>query len=145
MTMTDQVEGRGGAFDDIERAGFSDRQWWSMCDAHMSLPVPLHTADLTKPFVYDRKWGLFYVPSGLHQQAMGILLAFHHGLLNGNDVAVHLGLPTRDSHYAADYWLEKTPGAAFRSSVGKKKVQAGPRGNLTAMERRLLGDIEHVF
>ncbi len=133
-----------GVRDDIAEAGFSDRQWWSMCDAHMSLPVPLHLADLTRPFVYDRKWGVFYVPPGLHQQAMGILLAFHHGLLKGYDVAQHLGLSTRDSHVAADYWLEKTPGAAFLSSVGKK-VQAGPRGNLTAIERRLLGGIEHVF
>lgn len=127
---------------DVEGAGFSDEQWWAMCDAHMSLPVPLAEADVTKPFVYDRRWGLFYVPFGQHQFAMSILLAFHQGSTDAIATADALGLSYSDG--SADYWLEKTPGAAFRSSVGKK-VQAGPRGNLTVIERRLLGELEHVF
>jgi hypothetical protein len=128
--------------DHVALAGFSDEQWWSMCSAHMGLPQPLHEADLTKPFVYDRRWGVFFVSSGCHQQAMSVLLAFHNGLVKGIDVADRLGLDFSDG--TAEYWLEKTPGAAFKSSVGKK-VQAGPRGNLTAIERRWLGEIEHVF
>lgn len=127
---------------DVEGAGFSDEQWWAMCSAHMSLPVTLKDADLTKPFVYDRRWGVFYVPFGQHQLAMSILLAFHHGQTDAIDTAEMLGVEY--SGGSADLWLEKTPGAAFRSSVGKK-VQAGPRGNLTAIERRFFGDLEHVF
>ena len=62
---------------------FTDEQWWSMCDAHMSLPEPLAKADLTRPFVYARRYGVFYVPSGHHQHAMSILLAFRHGHTKG--------------------------------------------------------------
>jgi hypothetical protein len=71
---------------------FTDEQWWSMCDAHMSLPIPLAKADLQQPFVYERRYGVFYVPSGQHQNAMSILLAFHHGLTKGIDVADRLRL-----------------------------------------------------
>lgn len=105
-------------------------------------PVPLHEADLTKSFVYDRRWGVFYVPFGHHQLAMATLLAFHHGYTKALVAAKELGL--KGSAEAADRWLEATPGAAFRSSVGKN-VQVGPKGNLTPIELRWLGDVTHVF
>lgn len=108
----------------------------------MGLPVQLHGADLDKPFVYDRAYGLFYVPMGSHQHAMSILLAFQYGLCKGIEVAVHLGL--KFSSATADHWLESTPGAAFRSSVGRS-VQAGKPGNLTVIERRLFGAVDYLF
>ena len=115
---------------------FTDEQWWSMCDAHMSLPEPLAIADLSRPFVYDRRYGVFYVPSGHHQHAMSILLAFRHGHTKGLAVAEHLGLAF--SHGTADEWLRTTPGACFLSSVGKN-VLAGNRESLSVLERRIIG------
>lgn len=64
----------------LDTSPFTDEQWWAMCDAHMSLPVPLAKADLTKPFVYERRFGLFYVPFGFHHRAMSLLLAFQYDL-----------------------------------------------------------------
>jgi len=121
---------------------FTEMQWWAMCDANMGLPVPLREADMSRPFVYERAHGVFYVPMGSHQHAMSVLLAFQHGLCKGLEVAEKLALEF--SHGTADHWLESTPGAAFRSSVGKK-VQAGKPGNLTVIERRRLGVVEYLF
>jgi len=120
------------------REPFTEGQFWKLCDAQMDLPVPLAVADLTKPFVYTRKYGVFYVSSGYHQMAMSLLLAFDHGSLNPIYAAEALGLSF--PFKSADHWLRTTPGTAFRSSVGKKGVHAH-RGSLTAIERRLLGDI----
>lgn len=119
-------------------AGITDKMWWKMCDFHMALPVPLKEADLTQPFVYERKWGVFYVPMGMHPGAMSLLLAFQHGLTSGIKVADKLGLAYSDG--TADYWLEHTPGAAFRSSVGDK-IQTGRFDGLNVREHRLFGDV----
>src|SRR3546814_15022874 len=67
-----------------------------------------------------------------HQSAMALLLAFQHGLYRRMEVVELLNL--NDLSDAADYWLEHTPGAAFRSSVGKT-VQAGSAKNLTEIGR----------
>lgn len=120
----------------------TDEMWWAMCDFHMAPPVALGEAELSIPFVYERKWGVFYVPMGMHQGAMSLLLAFQHGLTDGIDVGNKLGL--KYSEETADYWLEHTIGAAFRSSVGKQ-VQVGRFKNLTVQERRLFGDACCVF
>lgn len=120
----------------------SDEMWWAMCDAHLSLPVPLAEADLSKPFVYERSRGVFYVPGGYHPSAMSILLAFQHGLTCGIDVAEKLKLEF--SSGTADYWLEHTPGAAFRSSVGRCVVVGSTKG-LTIQERRLFGEVKCAF
>lgn len=121
---------------------YTEEQWWAMCDANMGLPLPLNEADLSKPFVYERAHGVFYVPRGSHQHAMSVLLAFQHDLHKGVDVAKKLSLVF--SSGTADHWLQNTPGAAFRSSVGKR-VLVGKRGSLTVMERRRLGDVEYLF
>lgn len=121
--------------------GISDEMFWGMCDAHMSDPVPLQQADLTKPFVYERRWGVFYTPFGYHQSAMGLLLAWQHGCRKVIPVTEKLGI-AHDG--AADYWLQHTPGAAFRSAVGKK-IQVASLKGLTLLERRLFGDACCVF
>ena len=120
----------------------NQRQWNCFCDFHMSKPVPLASADLSRPFVYERQYGLFYVPSGLHQSAMSFLLALQHGLDHGIDVAEKLKLKYSDG--TADHWLEHTPGAAFKSSVGKR-IQVAKHRGLTIQERRLFGDVDCVF
>ncbi len=118
---------------------FTDKQFWAMCDAHMSRPVPLNDADLSRPFVYQRGYGVFYVPGGCHPAAMSLLLAFNHGYLNAIDLASELNLEY--SSATADRWLEETPGAAFKSSVGKR-IQAG---KLSLSELRAFGEVDFVF
>lgn len=113
-----------------------------MCDAGMSMPVALHEADLTRPFVYDRAYGVFFVPGGKHQIAMSLLLAWQHGCESGIDVSNKLGLEF--SGGTADRWLEATAGAAFLSSVGKR-IQVATGKGLTVQERRLFADFACVI
>lgn len=114
---------------------FTDRQWWRMCGLDMSRPVPLAQAEPAKPFVYDRKWGLFYVPSGKHSSAASLLLSWHHGLNSGIDVSEKLKVKYSSGTF--EHWLCTIPGTAFLSSVGKS-VYCGEPGNLTVIEKRLL-------
>lgn len=120
---------------------FTDQQFWKMCDARMGEPVPIAKADLSKPYVYDRKWGVFWVPMGHHQAAMSLLLAFHLGFKDGLDVAEHLGLSY--SHDTADYYLEHFPGTCFMSSQSKT-VKAWKKGSLSAMELRFLRPVSYL-
>lgn len=126
----------------IDIAPFSDEQWWKMCDAGMSLPVHISKADLSRPFVYDRSFGVFIVPFGKHQLAMSLLLAWQHGCKSG--MAVGEKLSIEFSGETADRWLRDTPGAAFLSSVGKR-IQVGTGKGLTVQERRLFGNFATVF
>jgi len=119
----------------------TDKQWWSMCDAHMSRPVSLRDADLSRPFVYDREYGLFYVPMGYHQQAMALLLAFKHGLTEGYAVVEQLGL--RDVSEAADEWLMSHAGTCFKSSQGAL-VQCGRPNHLSVGELRQFEDVQYL-
>lgn len=112
-----------------------------MCDLNMSEPVTLAKADLSKPFVYCRQYGLFYVPMGHHQAAMSLLLAFAHGVRDGIDVANLLGLDFPSE--TADLWLERTPGTAFKSAVSKS-VYAWRPDNLTVIEKRMFGPINYL-
>lgn len=112
--------------------------FWRMCDCHMSNPVPLAQADLSRPFVYERRWGVFYVPGGYHRIAMTLLLAWQHDCDCPVDVANKLGLDM--SFDTADHWLANTDGAAFRSSVGKR-IQVASRDKLNLQERRLFGEV----
>jgi hypothetical protein len=121
---------------------FTPEQWQTLLEAGASEPQPLHLADLSLPFVYYRPVGVIHCGAGKHRLAMSILLAFAHGAASGVEIGEHLGLDFPDE--TADRWLEITPGAAFRSSVGRK-VQAGKRANLTLIEKRWLGDIQYLF
>ena len=120
----------------------TNRQWNQFCDFGMSDPIGLQHADLTKPFVYERRFGVFYVPGGMHQSAMSFLLALQYHRETGVDVAEQLKL--QYSSGTADHWLEHTPGAAFKSSVGKR-IQIATRTNLTFQERKLFGEVDEVF
>lgn len=126
----------------LDTSPYTDEQWWAMCDVDMPLPIPLAKADLTRPFVYERGRGVFYVAPGRHQVAMSLLLAFQHGKVRGVEVANLLGVDF--SSGTADFWLEHTPGAAFRSSVSSL-VHAARPASLTAIERRAFGAVRYVF
>src|SRR3546814_3891647 len=119
----------------------TDRQWWAMCDVNMSHPNPLHKADLTSTVVYERGFGLCYVPMGCHQSAMALLLAFQHGLYRRMDVVEHLNL--NELSDAADYWLEHTPGAESRPSDAQA-VQAGQAEILTVIAKILFDSLTYL-
>ncbi|MFN3571627.1 MAG: hypothetical protein ACK4VX_15195 [Polaromonas sp.] len=121
---------------------FTPQQWQALLDAGVKEPQPLHLADLSVPFVYDRAVGVFHCGAGKHRLAMSLLLAYAHGCESGIEVGEQLGLDFPDE--TADRWLEITPGAAFRSSVGRK-IQAGKRSHLTMIEKRWLGEIQYLF
>lgn len=121
---------------------FTPQQWQALLDAGVKEPQPLHLADLSVPFVYDRAVGVFHCGAGKHRLAMSLLLAYAHGCDSGIEVGELLGLDFPDE--TADRWLESTPGAAFRSSVGRK-IQAGKRSHLTMIEKRWLGEIQYLF
>jgi hypothetical protein len=53
--------------------------WCVMCDQQMSMPVQLIDADLSIPFIYDRRYGVFPVSNGHHQNAMATILAWDNG------------------------------------------------------------------
>lgn len=120
----------------------TDGIWWAMCDANMSDPVPLEQADLTQPFVYDRKYGVFPVSKGSHQVAMSLILAWHLGFKNGVRVAENLKLSYSDG--TADHYLKNIEGTAFLSSVGKN-VCAGHKTNLTEKEKDYFGKVTYLF
>jgi hypothetical protein len=119
----------------------TDQMWWKMCSANMSHPVPLHEADHTVPFVYDRDYGFFYVPFGYHQIAMATLLGFHCDRDDLIDLAKEHGVEF--SSGLADEWLEGE-GRCFRSSAGNDIV-AGYKANLNAIERRIFGNVRYIF
>lgn len=123
----------------------TDEQFWKMCDLHMSDPVALSQADLSRGFVYSRKWGVFYVPFGFHAHAMALLLSWDFGLNDTQDIVEHLKL--WDVQAAAEYWLEHTPGSAYLSGVAKK-IRLADFSTLTPEEKlvftpnkcKLIGD-----
>lgn len=121
---------------------FTPSQWEILLDAGARTPQPLHLADLSLPFVYYRPVGVLHCGPGKHRLAMSILLAFAHDCASGVEVGEHLGLEFPDE--TADRWLQMTPGAAFRSSVGRR-VLAGKRSSLTGIEKHWLGDIQYLF
>lgn len=115
------------------------------CDFSVSHPVFLLEADLSRPFVYDRKFGLFYVGSGNHPHIMSMLLAFHNGFdeqYGALDYADSVGL--RWSSETADRYLETIKGTAFKSSV-HDTIFAGKRNNLSPSERKFFGDVKYLF
>jgi len=113
----------------LDISPFTDEQWWLMCDCGLSLPEPISKADLSKPFIYDREYGVFYCNFGTHYLGMWCLLSFQDGIEN---------LPS-DHHVAADKWLSDKSGRAFKSSVSRG-VFAGKIGCLNAIERRFFGN-----
>lgn len=103
-------------------------------------------ADL-KSFVYDRKFGVFPVDGGHHQQVMSQLCAFHHGFESAYDMLEHLQKETgkrKETSHLADLFIEKIPGTAFKSSVGKC-VTTGTRHSLSQIEKRIFGELRYAF
>lgn len=102
---------------DTNFADPSDELWYWMCDVGISKskPEPLRTADLTKPWLYDRRFGVFYVDIGGHQCAMANIYARVSGYDNAFDMEDDTGIIAfRDQ---AEEYLKKTPGTAYMSGA----------------------------
>lgn len=115
----------------------TQEQFWASCDSNMSRPVNLQKADLGKPFVYDREYGLFYVPSGYHASALALIYAWK----KGKERAYELEIKSLSD--AADKLMEEYQGVAMRSSVGKT-VQAFLPSSLNEEEKDFFGKITYV-
>jgi len=96
--------------------------------ANMDGPHELVSHAVTKSFVYDREYGLFYVSFGHHSIAMANILAWHEGFDNAaqayqsESLKEKMNCSRMDSQKMAEYWIENYAGAAFRSSVARKIV-----------------------
>lgn len=118
----------------------TDSMWYRMCDFNMSRPIPLDESDINKPFVYYRKYGLFYVPSGYHIHAMALLLAFDHDLMRIQDVRDKLKLSHHTPSITSDYFLEHTKGTCYKSSLSDK-IYAWSSSHLNDIESDFFGKI----
>lgn len=129
------------------RDSIQDELWWAMCDAGMSFPVPLRKADLSRPFLYDRRYGVFYCGFAKHQFAMALLLAWDNGVEDFFDIDHEkLGVSQWESRRPsafADYYLENTKGTCFKSAVGKS-IKAGKKGNLNGLEIDYFGMVDYL-
>lgn len=104
-------------------------------------PLTLGEADVTKPFVYDREYGFFYVNSCWHGEVMELLLAFHHGCKNEKEISEKLKY-RRHCGVGADLFIQTVSGTAYLSSCAKS-IQACKK-NLTPSERKFFGDIDYL-
>jgi hypothetical protein len=125
----------------------TEEQWYRMSDAGAGEARALPEFDVTKSFVYDREYGIFPVNGGYHQQAMAQLYAFHHGFADAGQMIDHLKSQSSkrwETSHLADLFIEKIPGTAFRSSVGKCVVSA-TRHSLTPIEKRIFGELKYTL
>lgn len=121
----------------------TQEMWWKLCDGNLWEPIKLQDADVSKPFVYDRKFGLFYVSMGYHAHVMRFLLGLHMSMNHkeleqfmikeiGEYSAIYSSFCTNEY---ADYYLKNFSGTAFKSSVGTK-ILCGRFENLNYTERK---------
>ena len=124
-----------------------DEFWWAMCDAGMSLPVPLRKADLSKEFVYDRRYGVFHCDFGKHQSVMALLLAWDHGVHNYLRIdykSLNIGeFGKSDACSYADYYLENTKGTCFLSSQSET-IKVGRKCNLNGLELDYFTPVQYL-
>ena len=107
-----------------------------------SEPIVLGKADLSKPWVYDRDYGLFYCPPAMHQYVMAELLAIRLGYKDGIDTAQALNVEY--SHVCSDFYLKSYEGTAFFSSVGRLPY-TGKKNSLNRIESRIIGEVKYLF
>lgn len=102
-------------------------------------PVRLQDADLSRPFVYDRRYGVFYVGTAKHAFVMATIYAWDRGYTDYFDMPI-VGTVTD----IADDYLIKTVGTAFRSSLSTKRIVAGKPTNLNDTEIDYFGNIYYI-
>lgn len=105
-------------------------------------PIPLQAADLSIPFIYDRRFGVMVCDSGYHQQAMATLYSFDQDVDSPYKL---FGGSTKSLYDLSDKWLSQV-GTAFKSGVGRQNmIYAGLSGNLNYMERIRFGAVYYLL
>lgn len=108
----------------------TEEQWWDISD-YASMPIPLREFDMSYPFVYDRRYGIFRCNFSCHQILMATIYEWEHG-----EQARTYNFPFD----IADRYIIETPGTSFMSSVGGRGVVVGRLKNLNLSERRFFGE-----
>ena len=125
-----------------------DKIWWKMYDCNMSRPVQLNKADLSKPFLYDRRYGVFYVGFAHHRFAMALLLSLDYGEYDYLDLDhTQFGISDFrkiDVHGYADYYIENTEGTCYRSSLSDNVI-AGKKGHLNSNELDYFYPVDYLI
>lgn len=114
----------------------SDEQWWVVSD-YCSMPVALQSADITKPFIYVRGYGVFYVNMGHHHIMFATIYAWQKGILHAGDGLIELDMSIDEMADA----LSEQDGVAWRSSVGRDIIYAS---SLNYAERSYLQTVEYI-
>lgn len=114
----------------------TDEQWWSVSD-YCSQPVNLSTADLERPFLYVRGYGVFCIGMGYHHIMCATIYAWQNGLEFAGDGITELGMSIDDMAEA----LTKQEGVAWRSNIGKDVIYAS---KISHAERSFLHNVEYI-
>lgn len=114
---------------------------------NMSSPITLESANLTKSFVYDRKFGFFYVAGGSHNIAMSFLYAMHHGFNDIHKMFEHPDFSNMKGRGSiclgeiSDRYISEIEGVCFKSSVSNYILGGSPshinRREMTFFEGRI--------
>lgn len=130
----------------------TDRIWWSMCDAHMAMPIPLKeftVGDLLEcksGFVYDRRYGIFPAVPAHHAIIMSTILAWDYGEYRCINLEKHIEL-NRYCPTAADwasYYLEHYEGTCYISSLSTS-LQLWDEAHLNDDEREVFWHFSYKF
>lgn len=113
---------------------FTAEQWLHVCD-HIALPVPLHTAELNRAWIYMREYGVFYCDFGAHTIAMAYLHAY-----------LDLGLDYMDVDFDehSEAFLAREGRAFLSGAMIGGGVKAGYKGSLNRTEVRLFNKISNI-
>lgn len=129
-----------------------DEMICEMHDTYMKKPVSIDLADLTKPFIYDRDWGVFYIVPGQHQMCMSILYSWRFGhssvrsmIRNDPEFKARVKANSYSSNskysFIADLYLLELEGTVISSSV-TDFVQIGKLKNLNQKEKTIFSNFQ---
>lgn len=114
----------------------------------MSTPLKLNQANLSKPFVYHRKHGVFYVKNGCHALAMTQLLCWDLGVRNKNEIDTESLFGKKndevDIGFLADFFIENTKGTCFLSS-NSEFIFCGKSGHLDFRELTFFKGVSYLL
>lgn len=118
----------------------TQNRWCELVDCGAGKPKPLSTADLSKPFVYDRKFGVFHCRLS-HQMLMATLYGWHTGIdIDDNEDNLDYG-------QLADKYLEEIPGTCFLSSMAQfneNRVTCWSKDSLNAFELGFFDKFDYI-
>lgn len=101
----------------------TDEQWWAISD-YASQPIPLRDADLTRPFLYVRGYGVFYIDMGCHQLVSALIYTWMQGKPDIFDLVDEGVLEATSCYEVAATRLTELDGVASLSNVGRDIIYA---------------------